>query len=96
MSRKFTLPIALLGGVILGLAELTRSVVQAPKEHRVAAFIQSTTGYWYPGKQWQLGVNGGGMSTLAIVAGAAIHKGVGGYMGVNKALGQARVPVIRL
>jgi len=96
MARKFTIPIALVGGVVLGLAEMVRKVATTSKDMRLAEFIHSWTGYWYPSNTWKLGVNGGGMATLACVAGAAIHYGVGTYGGVNKALGRANVPIIRL
>lgn len=94
--RKFTIPIALLGGVFLGLAEMVRKVAMTSKDLRLAEFIHAWTGYWYPSKQWGIGPNGGGMTTVAILTGVGIHYGVGTLMGANKALGRAGVPIIRL
>lgn len=95
MARQFTIPIALIGGLLLGTMELVKHVKDSPKELRGAAFIHSLTGYWIPSGQFTMN-NGGGAATIAIAGGALIHKFVGGSLGVNRALGRARVPIIRL
>jgi len=57
----------------------------------VAGLMQNITGYDPLQKSW--GVPRG---LIAMIVGVLIHKFVGGYLGINRILGRAKVPLIRL
>ncbi|GAH92926.1 unnamed protein product [marine sediment metagenome] len=56
--------------------------------------IRSLTGYNYLEHDWRLADMRYGL--LPILMGMGIHKFIGGSLGINRALGRAKVPLIRI
>jgi hypothetical protein len=99
-SRSFTLPLAVLGGVVAGIAR--------PSPRGPSLVESLLKGDWkalaYDGREVLAGVDNTGkfrpewiVATYGpMIAGALIHKFVGGKLGVNAMLGRAGVPLIRV
>lgn len=98
--RKFTLPIAAVGGLAMGMFINPVGGNQTPFERltkgdfkwAIHEAIYNYTGYhgasgkWYP-------MNARG--AFAAVGGFAIHK-IASMLGINRTLGQAKVPILRI
>jgi len=94
MKRGFELPLLAIGG----FAPLITNVVFAAREGglhgAVREFSRDTVGYDPSTAQFNYASLSNG--TLPIIVGTILHKAIGEWLGVNKALRRARVPVIRL
>jgi len=93
--RKTTIPVALVVGASAGAIEPITKLVQGASPYDVASWILAHyTGY----KTWDssFDINELAKGMLPLVAGAFVHKLVGGTLGVNRALGQAGVPFLRI
>ena len=97
-TKKPTLPLGLL---IPGAIGTYATIKEAWAEYRGGtsfdgilrfAFMRMT-GYDMKNGAWRLQ---DAWFTLGWVGGGIIHKAVGGYLGVNRALGAAHVPLIRV
>jgi hypothetical protein len=92
-SRKLNLPMA----VILGFVPLvTRGVqlVQAGGVTGLQALPSSLIPYDFQARKVTFANLGSGL--YPIIAGLAVHKFVGGMLGVNRALAASRIPWIRI
>ena len=56
--------------------------------------VRNYTGYDLTDHKWWFGNLTKGL--LPLVIGIVVHKVVGGFLGVNRALGRARVPILRV
>ncbi|GAH92552.1 unnamed protein product [marine sediment metagenome] len=56
--------------------------------------IRSLTGYDYIGHEWHFADMSFGL--FPILMGMGIHKFIGGTLGINRALGRAKIPLIRI
>jgi len=93
-ARSTTVPIAVLAGLAPGVA---RSIEGFKKDgFRGASYrlCNDFTGYDAYNTAWNASELKYGL--LPLVAGFAVHWLVGGKLGVNRALGRANVPFIRL
>lgn len=106
MGRRvgFKVPIAVVAGFIPGLTDAFghgRPFNDGSGDSVSDVLIGSYTGYQTPGSRkysggkafstWRLGYG-----LYPLLAGFAVHKIVGGMLGVNRMLGAAKVPYIRL
>lgn len=94
-SRSMTLPLAVIAGMAVPAVDLWQNGIRqgdAGRTMNTAAAI--FTGYNPESKTWEIGYLKRGL--LPVVAGLLVHKFVGGRLGVNRALANAGVPLIRL
>jgi len=97
--RSKTIPIAPILGFATGFFVPSEGRSNSPFDNArqgnwnaaVAGLMQNFTGYDPLQRSW--GVPRG---LIALVVGMLIHKFVGGFLGVNRVLGRARIPLIRL
>lgn len=91
---SFTLPMAVIGGLIAGIARPVQRAMQGDLYGAMQNLVSNYTGYhigvneWYP---WDM-KNG----IIPLVIGALVHKFIGGTLGVNRMLGRAKIPILRL
>jgi len=95
-KRKFTLPIAVVGGLAAGLAEPIMNIVTkgelVPSLNHIGAIY---TGYNALAGQFQPDMLKRGL--LPLIIGVLVHKFVGGPpLNLNRALAAANVPFIRI
>lgn len=92
-KKGFTLPIAVLAGFVPGVANAFDAMqtygvkgmgVQVSRDY---LGFDPQTNKWYPGLMW------GG--TFPLILGIVVHK-VASVFGVNRALGRANIPFIRI
>lgn len=92
-SRSFTIPVAM----VAGLAPLGNSVVTGIRNDGLTGMAKETTfaltGYDYYAHNWQPSFMWNG--TYPILLGWGIHK-VAQVLGINRALGAAGIPFIRI
>jgi len=93
-KRGFTLPLAAVGGFLPLGSDLVSAVRTGGMHSLQNDLIADLTGYNKRDDRWSWRYMQSG--TIPIVTGMLIHKFVGGKLGVNRALGQAGVPFIRL
>jgi hypothetical protein len=94
-SRKMTIPIAPIAGLIAGLAE--PAVIAMTGDFATAAdkLVGKYTGYSMAQKTWRLEWAMEGLTPL--ILGALVHKFVGGPpLNINGMLARAKVPLIRI
>lgn len=94
-SNKFTLPMAPIGGLAVGLynpiSQLTKGNFRAAAEYAVWEYAGIADPYMNPHFDW----NGLMHGTVPLLAGVVIHK-IAGRLGVNKVLARSGVPVFRV
>jgi len=94
--KKLNLPIALIAGTAAGLIDPFKAAVQEKDPGKALRIIS----YHYLGYNvttGQFDINGLKKGTLPLIAGALIHKFVGGApLNVNKSLAGAGVPILRI
>jgi len=88
-----TIPLAPVLGLTAGLIGPAKDMIDGNVEFAVNKLKYSYLGIRPDGTLDPMGLVNG---MLPIVAGALVHKYVGGKLGVNRMLGNAGVPVIRL
>ena len=92
-SHKMTLPIA----VILGFVPLVSQGVALVKSGGLPALsLLPSALVPYNFQTRRIDFSGLGSGLYPILAGLAVHKIVGGYMGVNRSLAAARIPWLRI
>lgn len=93
-KKSFTLPIAPIAGLAAGLREPISQLIAGNYERALDWLSWNYTGYDIPTKTWkpERMMNG----VLPLLIGGLVHKYIGGTLGINRALGRAGVPVIRL
>ena len=96
-KRSMTLPFGLLIPGAIGTYSTIKDIMAARKAGGGREALRHVglrfAGYDINNKKWDLTE---AHFTIGWVSGAAIHKGVGGFMGVNRALGAAKVPIFRV
>lgn len=99
-KRQFTIPIAVVAGATAGVfipppgrqwSPLT-AAMKGDFNRAMSSLLMNYTGYNTDNNQWNI-MNARGL-LLAIVGGVS-HK-VASVLGINRALGQARVPFLRI
>lgn len=94
--QKFTIPLAVVGGLAAGLAGPASHVVQGDWEEGLRQLAANYTGA-YPRRNgtvdWNMEYLKRGL--VPLVLGIAAHK-VAGMLGINRALGRAKIPLIRI
>lgn len=92
-AKKMTIPVALVGGFAVPIA---RSVIVGQGlgvGQGLRHFTAITTGIDPETGGWNAAYLRLGL--LPIIMGALLHKVVGGYLGLNRALARAGVPILR-
>lgn len=100
-ASKPTIPLAVVMGLAPGVGRAIDGY-NAEKGGGVASglrgasnwMIRAYTGYDIPGQGWNFGELKVGL--LPLILGIAIHRGVGGMLGVNRLLARTGVPLVRL
>lgn len=94
--KKLNLPIALIAGTGAGLIDPIKALIDEKDPGKAARIIS----YHYLGynvTEGQFDMNGIKKGLLPLIAGALIHKFVGGSpLNVNKSLAGAGVPILRI
>jgi hypothetical protein len=98
-SRKFTLPLAPIAGVIAGFTMAPpgwEAPVTALMRGDMRRFGDAVLANWtFIGKDGKVDFAGKGIGVKATIIGLVVHK-IAGLLGVNRVLGQARVPIVRV
>ena len=89
---SFTLPLAVVAGFAIPVSHAVTA--QHSWDSRIKQFTMDMTGYNAWAGKWSIANMKAGM--LPVVLGFLVHKFVGGSLGINRMLAQARVPFIRL
>ena len=95
-GRGFTLPLAIVAGFLpmaLDTFKYSKTTTSDGWNQGVRYLVESTTGYDPQANYWSWSLM---RPMLPILAGLITHKLIGGKLGVNRMLGQARVPFIRI
>jgi hypothetical protein len=93
-ARKMTLPLGLLIPGLLSTVAWGKHIMEGgDNKAKMRRAIKHSIGYDIDAKSFAIG---DAWLALGWGSGVLIHKGIGGYGGVNRALGAARVPIIRL
>ncbi len=93
-KKRFTLPIAVLLGFAPSISYAWSNFRSTGLEEGVRVFARSFTGYDPASGVWNWAHLNTGL--FPVLMGLAVHKFVGGMLGVNRTLGSAGVPIIRL
>lgn len=92
-ASGFTLPVAVVAGMGAGMIEPVQLAMAGNWVSGLDRFIWNYTGYSYGAKRFD--ANGLKNGLFPLIIGYAVHKGAS-MVGINRALGAARVPVIRI
>lgn len=94
-AQGFTIPLAALAGLAVGLAAPVEQVVKYGRFQEAGKhLVYNYTGYsMWSGKFRTEGLMRG-LAPLAL--GMVVHKVIGGRLGVNRMLAQARMPFVRI
>lgn len=97
-KKQFTIPLAVVAGFIPLGNDVYRAIQRGQPETIPNTLLRGMTGYdplagpnW---GEWKLEYMKSGL--LPILGGFAVHRVVGGWFGVNRALGAAGIPFIRI
>ena len=94
-KRKFTLPLAVIGGLSAGLARPVKHLMAGEYENAMTVLSQNYTGWSIQQGNWDAVRMKEGL--LPLVIGALVHKFVGGPpINLNRMLASAGVPLIRI
>jgi hypothetical protein len=93
-KKSFTIPLAPIAGLMAGLRQPITEVMAGRYNRAIDWLSWSYTGYDIPTKTWKPERMMTGLMPLII--GGLVHKYVGGSLGINRALGRAGVPLIRI
>ena len=92
-----TLPVAPIAGLAAGLYDPVYHMLHGNPTEGFAHLCWQYTGYDPTmNNTFQSAITGLSRGVLPLVAGALVHKFVGGTLGVNRALARAKVPFVRL
>lgn len=92
--RKFTIPLAPIAGVVAGMAEPVKHLMNGQYEEALYAVSRNYTGYRPQAQKWEPQLLMRGL--VPLIVGGLVHKFVGGSLGINRMLAQAGVPIIRI
>lgn len=93
-AAKMTVPIAVLAGLAPGAASAYEGFKKDGFRGLSYRLANDYTGYDAYNKAWNASELKNGL--MPLVAGFMVHWLIGGKLGVNRALGRARVPFVRL
>ena len=94
-GHSMTIPLAPVLGLAAGLADPARIAMEGDFPRAIAVATQHYTGYDPVGGTWSAEALKKGL--LPLVIGMLVHKFVGGPpLNLNRMLGQAKVPFIRI
>lgn len=90
----FTIPLAPLAGLAVGVMPSIKYLLNGDYENAGTALVWRYTPY----NPWQKKLDIGGLKhgLVPLIAGAMVHKFVGGSLGINKALARSGIPFIRI
>lgn len=94
-KRKFTIPLAPVAAVAVVVAKPIQMAIDGDIEGAAAELGARIVGYNYQSGEFDL-MYAAKNAWLPLIAGGLVHKIVGGSLGVNRMLGQAGVPIIRI
>lgn len=89
-----TIPLGIVAGFVPYLVDLKKGYDFGGLETMGMFGIRSLTGYDYVSHSWNIKDLRYGL--LPILMGMGVHKFIGGKLGINRALGRAKIPFIRL
>lgn len=92
--RRMTIPIAPIIGLVAGVADAVPAIQQGNMYGALNALSKNYVGYDIVGKKWDYESLKKGL--VPLVAGLAIHKIVGSWLGLNRILGRSKVPIVRI
>jgi len=94
--QKFTIPLAVVGGVAAGIAGPVSHVIKGDWEEGLRQLCANYTGA-YPKRDgsvdWNMEYLKRGL--VPLILGVVVHKAAG-MLGINRALGRAKIPLIRI
>lgn len=90
----FTLPVAPIAGALIAFQTPINRLMKGEFDVALEGLAYRTTPYNPWTKKFDIG--GLRQSLPPIIGGMIIHKFVGQYMGVNRALGRAKIPLFRI
>lgn len=94
-AAKTTFPVAVLAGLAVPAIDIWKNGLGQGDFQRAGITATAIfTGYNPESHTWELSYLKRGL--LPVVAGMAVHKFIGGSLGVNRMLARAKVPFIRL
>jgi len=94
-KRQMTIPILPIAGLAAGtVPPILGAISDGDWNEHMADLFANYSGYRWTDGSFDLGRLMYG--TVPLVMGVVLHKVVGGWLGVNRALGNAKVPFIRL
>lgn len=94
-SSQMTIPIAPVAGLVAGLAEPADYLIKGDMKNAMLKLCKNYTGYNYEVGLWSPEDLKRGL--LPLVVGLLVHKFVGGPpLNLNRMLGRAKVPLIRI
>jgi hypothetical protein len=96
-SRKFTLPLAPVAGLAAGLITPIQQAISGNYDNAFRSLVANYTGVENAGtSNAKFAPKYLVRGLLPLVAGLVVHKVVGGMLGINRILGRAKVPVLRI
>lgn len=93
-GRTFELPLAIVGGFIPFIGHTYRNFKNNGAEHALTYFAKPFIPY--DPMTGKFAADKLSFGLYPVIAGLLIHWLVGGKLGVNRALGRARIPIIRI
>ena len=93
-GNRFTLPVAAILGFAPPFSIAWANFRKGGIDQGARVFARSLTGFDPPTGQWNFSYLREGL--IPILVGLGVHKFIGGSLGVNRMLGSAGVPIIRL
>lgn len=93
-KRKFTIPVAPVAGLAVGMLKPAEEALKGNLNGVIAHLSMNYTGYDPNAKNFDVMRLKNGL--VPLVMGLLVHKFIGGTLGLNRMLGQANVPVIRI
>jgi hypothetical protein len=92
-ARSFTIPIAPVAGLAAGMAEPAQKMIAGDFNGGLQAISRNYTGYDPATAKFNIAYLSKG--ALPLLTGLVVHKAAS-VLGINRMLGQAKVPIIRI
>jgi len=94
VARKTVVPIGIIAGMLPGVARTARFLQTQGPESAANEFMAIFSGYDTKTREFSVGNMKDGLFPL--LAGIALHRVVGGMLGVNRMLAASRIPLLRI
>lgn len=91
--RKPTIPLSVVAGIVAGSADAIESAMKGDLNDAAQKLVYRYTGYRMSTKKFEL--EGLKMGLLPLIAGIAGHK-IASWLGLNRAIAQTGIPLIRI